>query len=186
MKVSFIGLGIMGSRMAQNLLKNGVELTVYNRTTSAADELVKAGAKLASSVAEAVKEADVVFSMLSTPEVVEQLAFGENGMVENMIEGALWIDSTTVNPSYSLSCHERVEAASIHFLDAPVAGSKPQAAGAELIFFVGGEEANLKKAEPLMEHMSKKVLHVGEKGKGSSLKMLVNAMLAQFLFYSRR
>ena len=81
MKVSFIGLGIMGSRMAQNLLKNGVELTVYNRTSSTADELVKAGANLASSVTEAVKEADVVFSMLSTPEVVEQLAFGENGMV---------------------------------------------------------------------------------------------------------
>ena len=81
MKVSFIGLGIMGSRMAQNLLKNGVELTVYNRTTSAADQLVKEGAILANSIAEAVKEADVVFSMLSTPEVVEQLAFGENGMV---------------------------------------------------------------------------------------------------------
>ncbi len=179
MKVSFIGLGIMGSRMAANLLKHDVELTVYNRTTSAADELVKAGASLASSVAEAVKDADVVFSMLSTPEVVEQVAFGEEGIVSNMKKGALWVDSTTVNPSYSLSCHERAEAMGINFLDAPVAGSKPQAAGAELIFFVGGEEENLKKVEVLMEHMSKKVLHVGEKGKGSSLKMLVNAMLAQ-------
>ncbi|MEM9934210.1 MAG: NAD(P)-dependent oxidoreductase [Bacteroidota bacterium] len=179
MKVSFIGLGIMGSRMALNLLKKGVELKVYNRTLSAADQLVKAGATLASSVVEAVKEADIVFSMLSTPEVVEQLVFGEEGFIHQMKPAALWVDSTTVNPSFSLSCHERAEATGIAFLDAPVAGSKPQAAGAELIFFVGGKEENLKKVEPLMEHMSKKVLHAGEKGKGSSLKMLVNAMLAQ-------
>lgn len=179
MKVAFIGLGIMGSRMANNLLEKGVALTLYNRTASAADELVAKGATLAASAQACVEDADIVFTMLSKPEVTETVAFGEKGFVAAMKAGALWVDSTTVNPSFTLEMAQRAKAANINYLEAPVAGSKNQAAQAILVFFCGGTEAAVAQATPFMEKMGRKVIHVGETSKGASLKMLVNSMLAQ-------
>jgi len=179
MKIAFIGLGIMGSRMAANLLKNQVQLTVYNRTQSATEPLAKLGATVALSPTEAVQNADLIFSMLSTPEAVESVFFHESGALDAMQKETLWVDCSTVNPSFSLRAKAAAEKAGVRFLDAPVAGTKPQAKNAELVFFVGGEKEDLEKVEPYLNHMGKKVLHIGESGKGSSFKMLVNAMLAQ-------
>ena len=179
MQVAFLGLGIMGSRMAKNLLSNKVEVTVYNRTKSVAESLSGEGAKVASSSMEAVRNADVVFTMVSNPTVVEALAKGESGFLQAMKPNALWVDCTTVNPSFSLESAAWAKETGVRFLEAPVAGSKPHAEQAQLVFFVGGEEAYLEEVQPLMEYMGRKVLYVGEQGKGSSLKMLVNGMLAQ-------
>jgi len=179
MQIAFIGLGIMGSRMATNLLKNDVEVTVYNRTKSAADKLGELGATIASSPTEAVQGADIVLSMLSTPEVVEKFFFHESGLLAAMQKNALWVDCSTVNPSFSLRAKAAAENSGIRFLDAPVAGTKPHAENAELVFFVGGKKEDLDTVEPYLNFMGKKVLHIGESGKGSSFKMLVNAMLAQ-------
>ena len=179
MKITFIGLGIMGSRMATNLLENGQDLTVYNRSAGPREELVAKGAKTANSAAEAVAEADLVISMLSTPEVVEYVFFGEDGVLAAMQQGAIWADCSTVNPSFSLRANEAAKAARIQFVDAPVAGSKPQAAAAQLAFFVGGSQVVFEQVEPIFQHMGAKVLHLGKTGKGASFKMLVNAMLAQ-------
>ena len=179
MNITWIGLGIMGSRMAHNLLNNNVTLTVYNRSSEPAQALEEHGAQVATSAAEAVREADVVFTMLSSPEVVESVALGEEGFLSAMPEGARWVDCSTVNPSFSRRAHQAAQQHQVRFLDAPVAGTKPQAQNAELVFFVGGEKSDLEAVEPMLHFMGQKVMHVGDVGQGASFKMLVNALLAQ-------
>lgn len=179
MKVTFIGLGIMGSRMAKNLLKNAIDLTVFNRSEGPVKELEALGAEGAKSSQEAVASADVVFTMLSTPQVVEQVAIGENGFVSAMKADSIWVDCSTVNPSFSLMAKTIAEKSNIRFMDAPVAGTKPHAESGELAFFVGGREEDLKEVEPLLLSMGNKTVHVGEAGKGVSFKMLINSLLAQ-------
>lgn len=179
MKVTFIGLGIMGSRMAANLLKKGVDLTVYNRSKEPVKALVAAGAKTALTVNKAVENTDIVFSMLSTPEIVESIFMDENGALSHMKKGAIWVDCTTVNPSFSIKANSAANGHDIRFVDAPVAGTKPHAQNAELVFFVGAENALLAEVQPYLEMMGKKVIPIGETSKGASFKMLVNIMLAQ-------
>ena len=186
MNIAFIGLGIMGSRMAKNLLEHeGSELTVFNRSPGAMAPLENAGARAADSAREAVAEAEVVFTMLSSPDVVEKVAFGAKGFIDAMDEDALWIDFSTVNPSYTRECGERARARGLRFLDAPVAGTKMPAETGELTFLLGGQSSDVDEVRPLLEHMGQKILHVGPVGQGSAFKMLVNALLAQnMLVYS--
>ncbi|MBN2639218.1 MAG: NAD(P)-dependent oxidoreductase [Bacteroidales bacterium] len=179
MKVAFIGLGIMGSRMAGHLLENNVALTVYNRTPEAGLPLKEKGAKVVGSVAEAVKEADLVFSMLSTPEVVSDMFWGEGKALQFMKKGACWVDSTTVNPSFSMEAKVKADEAGIRFLDAPVSGSKPQAEKAELLFLAGTDEQNGSFLEPYFQMMGKKTFYMGKIGQGAAFKMIINMMLAQ-------
>jgi len=179
MKVSFIGLGIMGSRMAANLLKQQVQLTVFNRSAAPMQALTALGARGAVSCGDAASEADVVFSMLPSPEVVAQVAWGAEGFLRKMKKHAVWVDCSTVNPSFSREAHQAAERQGVEFLDAPVAGTKPHAENGELVFFVGGGQAALDVVEPLLKFMGSKVVHVGAVGQGSALKMVVNAMLAQ-------
>jgi len=186
MNVAFIGLGIMGSRMARNLLKDdGISLTVFNRSSEATAALEKAGANAAESARAAVAGAEVVFTMLSAPEVVEKVAFGDEGFIDAMEQGALWVNCSTVNPSYTRECDDRARARGLRYLDAPVAGTKMPAETGELTFLLGGESDDLEQVRPLLEHMGQKILHVGPAGQGSAFKMLVNALLAQsMLVYS--
>lgn len=179
MKVAFIGLGIMGSRMAENLLKNDTDLTVWNRTASAAEDLKNQGAKVADTALEAVRDADVVFTMLSTPQVVEKVALGQNGFVDSMKAGAVWADCSTVNPSFSVAMSSKLADKNIRFLASPVAGSKNQAAEAQLVFFTGGEKSAFEEIKPVIDKMSKAALHFPNIADGANLKMLVNSMLAQ-------
>ncbi len=141
--------------------------------------LKEKGAKTVNSINEAVKDADVVFSMLSTPKAVEEVFFGKNGALTSMKKDAIWADCSTVNPTFSLKAFEEAKKQNIKFLDTPVSGSKPQAEAAELIFLVGGEKKEVEILEPYLNMMSKKVLHIGGTGKGASFKMIVNMMLAQ-------
>lgn len=179
MQVTFIGLGIMGSRMAKNLLKNNIKLTIFNRSPEPVQELISQGAIGANSVDKAAAEADVVITMLSSPEAVRQVMLSDEGGLLNMKDNTLWVDCSTVNPSFSVQCQQLANSQNVRFMDAPVAGSKPQAERAELAFMVGGEKSDLSEVENLFGYMGKKIMHVGEVGKGASFKMLVNAMLAQ-------
>ncbi|MCB9288932.1 MAG: NAD(P)-dependent oxidoreductase [Lewinellaceae bacterium] len=179
MKATFIGLGIMGSRMAENLLKNGVDVTVWNRSEGPMEELKAKGARVAPSAIEAVAGAHLVFSMLSTPEVVEKVFMKDDGVLSAMKEDSIWVDCSTVNPSFTVRALQAAEQEGVRFMDAPVAGTKPHAENAELVFFVGGDKEILEEVEPYLNMMGKKVLHIGENGKGTSFKMLVNIMLAQ-------
>ncbi len=179
MKIAFIGLGIMGSRMAKNLLKNGVDLSVWNRSKEAEKDLVEGGAKSSSNVADTVKEADVVFSMLSTNDAVKSVFLKDENALASMNSGAIWVDCSTVNPSFSKEMSLEAESRNIRFVDAPVAGTKPHAENAELVFFVGSDVNTLSSIQPYLAMMGKKVMHLGAVGKGASFKMLVNLMLAQ-------
>jgi len=169
----------MGSRMAANLLKNGVNLTVWNRTFSATADLEKQGAKFAETAAAAVKDADLVFTMLSTPAVVEEVALGKDGFVKAMKSNAIWADCSTINPSFSEGLSEKLNGQDVRFTATPVAGSKNQAADAVLVFFCGGDKDVFEEIKPIIDHMSKAALHLGGVGMGANLKMLVNSMLGQ-------
>ncbi len=179
MKIGFIGLGIMGSRMANNLLKHGFQLVVYNRTKTKADALLQAGAEWADSVAQLAKKVDLLITMLSTPEVVEQLATGEDGFLAHLPQGSLWMDCTTVHPSFSRKMAEQAETHHIRFVDAPVAGSKKPAEEGQLLFLVGGKREDVVFCEPLFRAMGKQHLHVGPTGQGAALKMVFNLLLGE-------
>ena len=178
MNITFLGLGIMGSRMATNLVKGGADVTVWNRTAAAADIPGLADAKKETDLNTAVANADVVFSMLTTPEVIAETFFGESGVLTHMQKDALWIDCTTVNPSFSRTAAEHATAAGIRFFDGPVAGSKPQAEKAQLAFFLGADAATVEPIKPYLEMMGAKVIPFGKVGQGAAFKMIVNMMLA--------
>lgn len=179
MKIAFIGLGIMGSRMVANLLKNDIAVTVWNRSKEPVQAAEKLGATAAKSAEEAVKDADLVWSMLSNPEVVEKVFLGKEGLLQSIKKDALWLDSSTVNPSFSRRVGAEAEVAGVRFADAPVAGSLPQAEAAILKFFVGADEATVAPVRFCLEAMGDTVLTFDTLGQGAAFKMLVNGALAQ-------
>ncbi len=179
MKIGFIGLGLMGVRMANNLLDNGNELIVYNRTKDKAETLIKKGAVIAESPSEVGKQVNIIFTMLSDPSAVEEVAFGENGFLNKFKQNSLWIDCSTVNPSFTKSTAAKVKKLNLRFIDAPVAGTTIPAEKGELIFFVGGDKKDVEEVKPLFEVMGKKILHLGANGKGTSMKMVINLILGQ-------
>lgn len=177
MNIGFLGLGIMGQRMAKHLLQAGHKVTAYNRTPSKAQTLLEDGAMVADSPSAAVADAEMVITMLAHPQAVEETALGSQGFLQAMLPEQLWIDCSTVHPEFSKQMAAEAQKQKIHFLDAPVAGSKPQAEAGQLVFFVGGERTAYEKANPLFEIMGTRALHVGSFGQGSALKMVVNHLL---------
>ena len=177
MKIGFIGLGIMGSRMAANLQKHGNDLVVFNRTRAKAEPLRKQGATVAESPAEVAAQTDVLFTMLSQPEAVAQSAAGLDGFLVHLRPNTTWIDCSTVNPSFSKEMAARAALRSIHFVDAPVSGSAPIAAAGKLVFWVGGEGPDVDKVRPLLLQLGTRIVHVGPTGSGTAMKLVVNLLL---------
>jgi len=177
MKVGFIGLGIMGSRMAANLLREGHDLTVYNRTRAKAEALLGSGAHWAGSPAAAARGVEVLITMLSEPTAVRAVAEGPQGFLDGLNAGALWVDCSTVNPSFSREMGGACDRLGLRFLDAPVSGSKGPAEKGELAFLVGGAEADVATARPLLDVMGSGVSHMGPVGAGSAMKMVTNLLL---------
>ncbi|MHB1686513.1 MAG: NAD(P)-dependent oxidoreductase [Ignavibacteriaceae bacterium] len=179
MKVGFIGLGLMGSRMAFNLLQKGNQLFVFNRTKEKAKDLVNNGATFSNSISELAAQSEVIITMLSEPEVVKDTALGETGFLNYIKKNSIWIDCSTVNPSFSKLMAEEAKKRGIRFLDAPVSGTIIPAEKGELTFLVGGEKDDVEFCKPLFEAMGKKILHIGENGKGTSMKMVINLVIGQ-------
>jgi len=177
-KIGLIGLGLMGRPMGMNLLKAGHSLKVWNRTASRADELVAAGAKLAKSPQEAAAASDFLLTMVSDPPALEEVLWGRNGAIQGLKRGSIYVDSSTISPSLArkiaAACAER----GTEFLDAPVTGGDWGAKKGELVFMVGGEESTLKKAEPILRVMGKKLFHLGPNGAGQTIKLAMNLILA--------
>lgn len=176
MKIAFIGTGIMGKRMAGRLLEEH-DVTVFNRTTDKTAPLVRQGARAAASAGDAVGDADIVFSMLSEPPVVREVALGPEGFLGAMKKGSLWVDISTGNPAFSREMAATARQGNIRFMDAPVAGSRPQAEKGELVFLVGGEQQDLDSCAPCLERMGNKILHIGGHGQGMAMKMVINHLL---------
>lgn len=176
MKVGFIGLGKMGKPMAINLLKKGFQLTVHNRSRGAVDELVAMGAVAAFSPQEVAAGTDVVLTCLPTPETVDAVYLGPEGIVVGARPGQLLLDHSTVSPSTSRKLFEAARGKGALFLDAPISGGVPRAEAGTLTIMVGGDEETFHRALPVLEAMGDKVVLVGGPGVGSVVK-LTNQLL---------
>ncbi len=174
MQIAFLGLGIMGGPMAQNLVKAGHQVVAWNRTPGKQI----AGAKMAATPKEAAANAEVVWICVSDTRAVEQVLFGPNGVNEALKPGTLVVDSSTISPSASMNFAEKVRAKGAEFIDAPVTGSKSGAESGQLIFIVGGREETVARLQPLFSAMGKSVVRVGEQGKGLAAKLGMNLMIA--------
>jgi len=177
-KVAILGLGTMGSGMAANLLKAGFDLSVYNRTAAKAQPLVDAGAHLAATPAEAANGATVVISMLADDNASREIWAGVDGALAAVAKGTILIESSTASPAWVVELAGLAARHGAEFLDAPVTGSKMQAEGGQLSFLVGGSEAVLEKARPVLQAMSKEIVHLGPVGSGAKLKLINNFLCA--------
>ena len=177
MKIGFIGLGIMGSRMAANLQKHGYSLVMFNRTRVKAEPLLGPCGTFSDSPAKLAQQVDVLFTMLAHSDAVEQAALGANGFLNHLPPNALWVDCSSVNPSFSQKMAAEAARRQIRFVDAPVTGSAPVAAEAKLIFWVGAQEVDLEASRSLLLCMGNKIVHAGGHGMGTSMKMVINLLL---------
>jgi 3-hydroxyisobutyrate dehydrogenase-like beta-hydroxyacid dehydrogenase len=173
MKVAFLGLGIMGSAMARNLVKAGNDVTVWNRTPKRVD-----GARTAATPAEAAGDAEVVWMCVSDTPAVERILTGADGVATAVKPGMIIADSSTISPAATRDFAARLRAKGADYVDAPVTGSKIGAESAQLIFIAGGQEKTLAKLAPLFSAMGKKVVHMGETGLGQSAKLAMNLQIA--------
>jgi len=177
-QIAFIGLGNMGAPMAQNLLKAGFKLTVFDLVSASVDALFKAGAKAATSIAEAVKDADIVITMLPATAHTQKVYLSPDGVIANAKPGALFIDCSTINASAAAEVAKAAKQKGFDMLDAPVSGGTAGAAAATLTFIAGGEKAALERARPYFEKMGKNIFHAGANGAGQMAKICNNMLLA--------
>jgi 2-hydroxy-3-oxopropionate reductase len=168
--VGFIGLGIMGRPIAANLVKAGFDVVGYNRSRNKVDVLVEAGGRGADDVAGAVREADVVITMLPDSPDVEAVATGEDGVFANAKQGALYIDMSTIRPDVSARVATVGRERGLRVLDAPVSGGEAGAIEGSLSIMVGGEAADFEDARPVLEAVGKTIVHVGPSGSGQTVK----------------
>jgi 3-hydroxyisobutyrate dehydrogenase len=172
--VAILGLGTMGAGMAANLLKAGFSLSVYNRTTAKAQALIDAGARLASTPAEAAKGASVIISMLADDAASREVWLGKDGALDAARKGAILIESSTVSPAWIAEFARLAEQHGVDLLDAPVTGSRMQAEAGQLSFLVGGKDTALEAVTPVLKAMSKEIVHLGPVGSGAKMKLINN------------
>jgi 3-hydroxyisobutyrate dehydrogenase-like beta-hydroxyacid dehydrogenase len=174
-RVAFLGMGIMGSRMARNLRAAGFDVVVWNRTRSRAEEV---GEPVADTPRAAAGGADIVITMVVDAPEVEAVLFGDDGAAGSLREGSLVVDMSTIAPSAVKSISDRLSERDIGFVDAPVTGSKPRAEDGTLTIMAGGSPKDFARAKPLFEAMGQLIVHCGPSGHGAMVKLLNNALAA--------
>jgi 3-hydroxyisobutyrate dehydrogenase len=174
-RIAFIGLGHMGGGMAPNLVKAGHEVIAFDLVPEAVRQAADAGCTPASSASEAVKDADVVITMLPAAKHVR--AVFEDEVAPNARSGTLLIDCSTIDVASAREVGEAMKSAGFDFLDAPVSGGIAAAAGGTLTFMVGGTDAQFDRARPFLEAMAKAVIHAGDLGAGQAAKICNNMIL---------
>jgi len=177
--LAFVGLGQMGLPMAGRLLDAGHDLVVWNRSPAKAETLVARGARLADTPTEAARLAEAVFTMLSTPEALEEVVFGAAGLAEGMGEGHTLIEMSTVGPDVIRDLSERVPDG-VDVIDAPVLGSTPQATEGTLKIFVGAEPELAEAWMPVLEAFGRPI-HLGPPGSGAAMKLVTNSILGALM-----
>jgi 3-hydroxyisobutyrate dehydrogenase len=177
--VGFVGLGIMGSRMAANLARAGYELTVFNRTRSTAKAwAADHGGTVAATPAEVGAAADLVISMVVDGEQVRSVLLGDDGVAQGAAAGTLCVDMSTIAPAQTLAIGAELARRGLKLLDAPVTGSSPKAQDGTLTIMAGGDAEDFARAQALFEVMGDLVLHVGPLGQGEMVKLINNAVAA--------
>jgi 3-hydroxyisobutyrate dehydrogenase-like beta-hydroxyacid dehydrogenase len=178
-RVGFIGLGIMGSRMAANVRRAGFEVSVWNRTAEKAhDWVAEHGGGVAESPAALAAESDVVITMVVDGEQVRGVLLGDGGVVHGATEGLLCIDMSTIAPTETRAIGDELAAGGVRFVDAPVTGSSPKAQDGTLTIMAGGDAEDFERALPLFRAMGELVVHAGPLGHGEMVKLINNAVAA--------
>ena len=170
-KIGFIGLGVMGASMSAHLQNNGLELFVYNRTKSKADNLIKNGATWCDTPKEVAEKSDILFSIVGFPNDVEEIYLGPNGVIEGLHEGLICCDMTTTKPSLMVKIANIFKNHKVSFADAPVSGGDVGARNATLSFMVGSDDETYEALYPYFSMMGKTINHNGSVGAGQHTKM---------------
>jgi len=177
--VGFIGLGIMGSRMAASVRRAGFPVTVWNRTRETAEAwAAEHDGTVARTRAQVAERCDVIVTVVVDGPQVEQVLFGPGGVVEDARPGLLCVDMSTIAPGEARAIGRRLGEHGARFLDAPVTGSAPKAADGTLTIMVGGAEEDVARARPVLDAMGETIVHVGPVGHGQTVKVLSNALAA--------
>lgn len=175
-KIGFIGLGIMGRGMVQNLLDAGFDLTIWNRTGSKMEPFVDAGAQAATTPAELARHCDIIITCVSDTPDVEEVIMGDEGIIHGVTDGDLVVDMSTISPQATMVLAAELAEKGAYMLDAPISGGSEGAARGTLSIMVGGDPVQVERARPLFEAMGKAITHVGDNGAGQTVK-LVNQIL---------
>jgi 3-hydroxyisobutyrate dehydrogenase-like beta-hydroxyacid dehydrogenase len=178
-RIAFIGLGTMGLPMAMNLARAGFSLSVYNRSAGRAEQLLELGAEVARSPREAASGSEIVITMLTGSDAVEQVLFGPEGAAVGGQQ--LFVDMSTTGPAAARRIAGRLSALGARFVDAPVSGSRLPAETAELVVLAGGAEADVAELDPMFQALARKVIHAGPVGMGQTLKVVLNGLGCQHL-----
>jgi 3-hydroxyisobutyrate dehydrogenase-like beta-hydroxyacid dehydrogenase len=177
-KISYLGLGTMGSGMASNLLKAGYQLTVWNRSAEKCEPFARKGAHVANIPADAVQGADLVMYSLSDDDAVEKVVFGEQGILSAITAGQTAVDMSTVLPAISLREQQAYAKRGVDFLDAPVFGSKNESANARLWVLAAGKKEAFEKVKPVLEKLGQTVHYLGKNGNATAMKLVGNLIVA--------
>jgi len=178
MNVAFLGLGVMGTGMALRLVEAGFAVTVWNRNPARTEPLQAAGAGAATSPREAAASADFIISMLADDQASRAVWLGDHGALAGAKRGAVAIECSTLSPAWVQELAGETARCGCAFLDAPVTGSKPQAAAGEVLFLVGGDAHTLERARPVLQPMSRDIVHMGPVASGARMKLINNFMSA--------
>ena len=171
MRIGFIGVGVMGNGMVKNLLRHGYEVSAYTRTRAKALEALDAGAEWRESVSDCVRDADAVITMVGFPPDVEEVYFGEKGILASARPGTLVIDMTTTSPRLAQRIYTEAADRGLSALDAPVSGGDTGARAGTLAIMVGGDREAFDRAVPIFEAMGKSIRYMGAAGSGQHTKM---------------
>jgi 3-hydroxyisobutyrate dehydrogenase len=176
-RIGFLGLGIMGSRMAANVARAGFPLSVWTHTAGKADSwAAEHGASACSSPAEVAEHSDIVVSMVVDGDQVSSVLLGERGVVHAARPGLLCVDMSTIGPAATREVGATLSEHGVSMLDAPVTGSSPRAEEGSLAIMVGGEQADFARVRPLLETMGSLIVYVGTLGQGQMLKLINNSL----------
>ena len=176
MKIGFIGLGVMGAPMALNILKHGHELTVYDHSPDAVARLVQAGARAASNAREVGAASEIVVTMLPEPQHVEQVVLGADGLAEGMPAGGIVIEMSTIDPATSRRVGDVLRARGMELVDSPVGKTSEHALTGTLTLMVGGNQAAIDRATPVLNCMGTDTYYCGGPGTGHAMKMTNNLL----------
>jgi 3-hydroxyisobutyrate dehydrogenase-like beta-hydroxyacid dehydrogenase len=175
--IGFVGLGTMGEPMAANLLRKGYSVLVYNRTPGKEEQLLELGADSAASPLEVAKRSDIVITMISNDQAIEEVYYGDNGILKELKPGTTIIDSSTISPELARRLASSVTERFSDFIDAPVTGSKPAAIDGTLLFMAGGHKQVIDEHLELLLAMGREVIYMGEHGSGATAKLAHNTIV---------
>ncbi|KAG9138552.1 hypothetical protein Leryth_012900 [Lithospermum erythrorhizon] len=180
-EVGFLGLGIMGKAMSMNLITHGYKVTVWNRTLSKCDELVKHGATVGETPAAVVKKCKYIIAMLSDPAAALSVVFDKDGVLEQMCSGKGYIDMSTVDADTSSKICEGITSKGGRFVEAPVSGSKKPAEDGQLVILAAGDKGLYEEALQAFDIMGKKSFYLGGVGNGAKMKLVVNMIMGSMM-----